>query len=155
MENKWIAHYKQMVEGKLPNKPYYILQDKPMQSGEGDIKMISPSQQDVERAKMVVKRKIDEFPLHTPLKKKRIYNSTKKIKKIKTKSSKSKRSPKKSQKKRQNVKKPQKRRQPTKKKPTSAKKSGKKSIKPMKKSKKPQSNVRRQTVNIQRKLKYF
>ena len=152
MENKWISHYKKMVSGKLPNKPFYILKDdKVVQQGDGDIKLVSPGQQEVEQAKMTVKRKIKEFPFHTPTKKRRSSKKSKthtKVKKVKKigKASKGK-------------KKLGKRKSKSKRSKKSVKKRPKKNvgkrIKKVKQRRKPQSSTRRLKVNTKAKLKYF
>ena len=143
MENKWIEHYKKMVAGKLPNKAFYILQDdKVPQQGDGDIKLVSPGQQEVEQAKMAVKRKIDEFPFHSPTKKRRTHNKPKRsIKKKVKKTGKA-------------IKRKKKQSKPHSKSRRSTKNISK-SIKKIKPKRKLQSTSRRSKVNTNRKLKYF
>ena len=53
-----------MMKGELPHQNYYIVPDKKhTQNGEGGVTMISPTTQQVEHARMLLKRKIEETNL--------------------------------------------------------------------------------------------
>ena len=50
-----------MVKGELPYKTYYVVNDdKTNQHGNGDIKIVTPTQAAVDQAKMSMKRKVEE-----------------------------------------------------------------------------------------------
>ncbi len=164
MTNKWIEHYLKMVRGELPYKKYYVVPNiKSSQEGDGDIKVVTPTQAAVEQAKMVVKRKLEEFPFHPPMKRRR-KNTTKTPTKKKSRSSKKKSKPTKKKSrpiKRKSVlmrggkglKRMKKRKQSTTK--SKPKKRSKKTIKGVKNSKRAQYKSRRSPHNIKRKLNYF
>ena len=63
MTNKWIKHYQAMVRGELPNKKFYTVSNTTnSQQGSGDIKVVAPTEQAVQQAKMAVKRKLELLP---------------------------------------------------------------------------------------------
>ncbi len=144
-----------MVRGELSNQPYYILNDvKLSQQGDGDIKIVSPTQQNVEQAKMAVKKKIEEFPIHLPMKRRRPNKKS-------TKSSVKKKPRKHSTKKKSCVTKGGKAKKGVKSRKKSpvksriSKRRDEKTIKGAKKQKHSQSKSRRSKKNIERKLEYF
>lgn len=54
-EDKWISHYKKMVNGQLPYKEYYVISDNlNIQKGSGDLTLISPTKAGIDRAKSQV-----------------------------------------------------------------------------------------------------
>lgn len=53
--DKWVAHFKDMVLNKLPHKDIYIVSDA-NQIGNGEIKVVSPTEQSVLQAKSSLKR---------------------------------------------------------------------------------------------------
>lgn len=54
---KWALHFQDMVLNKLSHKEVYIVSDA-NQVGNGDIKIVSPTEQAVEQAKSSLKRKL-------------------------------------------------------------------------------------------------
>lgn len=55
--DKWALHFQDMVLNKLSHKEVYIVSDA-NQVGNGDIKIVSPTEQAVEQAKSSLKRKL-------------------------------------------------------------------------------------------------
>ena len=50
-----------MVKGELPYKQYYVItDDKTNQHGDGNIKIVTPTQAAVDQAKLTIKRKVEE-----------------------------------------------------------------------------------------------
>ena len=88
--NPWVKHFTDMAEGLVPyqRKRYTVAP----QVGSGDIKIVTPTQAVVERAKMDAKRKIKDATVYKPKRVKTVSQSGggSKKKKKKTKSNKSK-----------------------------------------------------------------
>ena len=62
--NPWVKHFTDMATGLVPyKKRYYTVQT---QTGNGDVQMVTPTQAEVERAKMDVKRKLQEASTYKP-----------------------------------------------------------------------------------------
>ena len=60
----WIKHFTDMASGLVPHeKRYYKV---PTQTGNGDVRLVTPTQAEVERAKMDVKRKLQEANAYKP-----------------------------------------------------------------------------------------
>ena len=60
----WVKHFTDMASGLVPyKKKYYTVQN---QTGNGDVQLVTPTQAEVERAKMDVKRKLQEASSYKP-----------------------------------------------------------------------------------------
>ena len=60
----WVKHFTDMASGLVPyKKKYYTIQN---QTGNGDVQLVTPTQAEVERAKMDVKRKLQEASSYKP-----------------------------------------------------------------------------------------
>ena len=60
----WVKHFTDMASGLVPyKKKYYTVQN---QTGNGDVQLVTPTQAEVERAKMDVKRKLEEASSYKP-----------------------------------------------------------------------------------------
>ena len=60
----WIKHFTDMASRLVPHKKkYYTVQT---QTGNGDIQLVTPTQAEVERAKMDIKRKLQEASTYKP-----------------------------------------------------------------------------------------
>ena len=60
----WVTHFTDMASGLVPyKKKYYTVQN---QTGNGDVQLVTPTQAEVERAKMDVKRKLQEASSYKP-----------------------------------------------------------------------------------------
>ena len=62
--NPWVKHFTDMAQGLIPyrRKMYTVTS----QVGSGDVKIVTPTQAVVDRAKMDVKRKIKEASVYKP-----------------------------------------------------------------------------------------
>ena len=62
--NPWVKHFSDMTQGLVPyNKKIYTVTQ---QVGGGDVKIVTPTEAVVERAKMDVKRKLKEASVYKP-----------------------------------------------------------------------------------------
>ena len=62
--NPWVKHFNDMAQGGIPyRKKMYTVAP---QVGSGDIKIVTPTQAVVDRAKMDVKRKLKEASVYKP-----------------------------------------------------------------------------------------
>ena len=60
----WVKHFTDMASGLVPyKKKYYTIQN---QTGNRDVQLVTPTQAEVERAKMDVKRKLQEASSYKP-----------------------------------------------------------------------------------------
>ena len=60
----WVKHFTDMASGLVPyKKKYYTVQN---HTGNGDVQLVTPTQAEVERAKMDVKRKLQEASSYKP-----------------------------------------------------------------------------------------
>ena len=60
----WVKHFTDMASGLVPyKKKYYTVQN---QTGNGDVQLVTPTQAEVERAKMDVKRELQEASSYKP-----------------------------------------------------------------------------------------
>lgn len=77
--SKWITHFKQMANGKIPYKERYIVSEV-TQSGSGfepKIELVTPVESEVKKAKSAVKRKISEILSIKNKKRKKLHQSGK------------------------------------------------------------------------------
>ena len=58
MSNAWIKHFMDMTSGIIPNRKRFFKIH--TQTGAGDIQLVTPTQADVQRAKVDMKRKLAE-----------------------------------------------------------------------------------------------
>ena len=60
----WIKHFTDMASDLVPHKKkYYTVQT---QTGNGDVQLVTPTQAEVERAKMDIKRKLQKASTYKP-----------------------------------------------------------------------------------------
>lgn len=82
----WRKHFNAMMTGKLPAGKKVTLLDSKLQSGSGQIALISPAQDTVNRAKALVektsnKRKLSKVSSHSPSKRRTVQIKRKVVKK--------------------------------------------------------------------------
>ena len=73
-ELQWISFYDRMQQGQIPYSSdlYYVdKESSTSQDGSGEIKFVTPTQAQVEQARMQIKRKILDTPRHRAVKRRR------------------------------------------------------------------------------------